>query len=50
MPKFKVYIRVMIDDIEASSEEEAKELAASEYIWEDYFKDFEVEEMDNAKV
>ena len=47
MPKFKVYISVMIDDIEASNEDEAWELARVDYIWEDYLKDFDVEEIDD---
>ena len=45
MPKFKVYISVTIDDIEASNKAEAWQLAASDYIWEDYLKDFDVEEI-----
>ena len=48
MPKFKVYVTVYhrINDIEASSEEEAKELAKEE-IWDDHIKDviIDVEEM-----
>jgi hypothetical protein len=52
MPKFKVYVVVhhMIDDIEANSAEEAKELAASDYIWDDCIKDviIDVEEIDNG--
>jgi len=54
MPKFKVYVTVyhMIDDIEASNEDEAKELATSDYNWNDHIKDciVDVEEMDDAKV
>jgi hypothetical protein len=53
MAKFKVYVTVYhrIDDIEASNEEEAKELAKEE-IWDDHIKDvvIDVEEMDDAKV
>ena len=53
MPKFKVYVTVYhrIDDIEASNEEEAKELAKEE-IWDDHIKDviIDVEEIDDAKV
>jgi hypothetical protein len=51
MTKFKVYVTVyhMIDDIEASNEDEAKELAASDYNWNDHIKDciVDVEEIDN---
>ena len=37
-------------DVQASNEEEAKELAASDYIWDDHIKDviIDVEEMDDA--
>jgi len=52
MPKFKVYVTVYHRiDIEASNEEEAKELAKEE-IWDDHIKDviIDVEEMDDAKV
>ena len=49
MPKFKVYVTVYhrIDDVEASNEEEAKDLASSDYIWDDHIKDviFDVEEV-----
>ena len=39
MPKFKVYVTVYHRiDIEASNEEEAKELAKEE-IWDDHIKD-----------
>jgi hypothetical protein len=51
MPKFKVNVTVYhaFYDIEASSEEEAKELAASDYIWDDHIMDviIDVEEVDN---
>ena len=51
MRKFKVYVTVyhMIDDIEANSADEAKELASSDYIWDDHIKDviIDVEEMDD---
>jgi len=54
MRKFKVNVTVYhaFYDIEASSEEEAKELAASDYIWDDHIMDviLDVEEMDDAKV
>ena len=54
MPKFDVKVTVYhaIYDIEASNEEEAKELAASDYIWDDHIKGviIDVEEMDDAKV
>jgi len=54
MPNFKVYVTVyhMIDDIEASNEDEAKELATSDYIWDDHIKDciIDVEEVEDAKV
>ena len=53
MAKFKVYVTVYhrIDGIEASNEEEAKELAKEE-IWDDHIKDviIDVGEMDDAKV
>ena len=49
MPNFDVRITVyhLIDDIEASNEEEAKELATSDYIWDDHIKDciIDVEEI-----
>ena len=52
MRKFKVYVTVYhrIDDIEANSADEAKELASSDYIWDDHIKDviIDVEEMDDA--
>ncbi len=51
MPKFKVYVIVyhLIDDVEANSAEEAKELASTDYIWDDHIKDviIDVEEVDN---
>ena len=51
MPMFKVNVTVYhaFYDIEASSEEEAKELAASDYIWDDHIMDviLDVEEVDN---
>ncbi len=54
MRKFKAYVIVyhLIDDIEANSADEAKELASSDYIWDDHIKDviIDVEEMDDAKV
>ena len=38
---FKVYVTVYhsIDGIEATSEEEAREKAATDYIWDDHIKD-----------
>ena len=51
MPMFKVNVTVYhaFYDIEASSEEEEKELAASDYIWDDHIMDviIDVEEVDN---
>lgn len=51
MGKYKVYINVyhVIEDIEADSPEEAKELATTEYIWDAHIIDcdFEVEENSN---
>lgn len=41
MNKFKAYITVYhcIDDIEAPNKEEAREKAATDYIWDDHIKD-----------
>ena len=38
---FKVYVTVYhcIDGVEATSEEEAREKAATDYIWDDHIKD-----------
>mgnify|MGYP007047545557 CR=1 FL=1 len=49
MPKFNVRITVYhgIDDIEASNEEDAKQKASEDYIWDDHIKDciIDVEEI-----
>ena len=51
MPMFKVNVTVFhaFYDIEASRDEEAKELAASDYIWDDHIMDviLDVEEVDD---
>mgnify|MGYP005827000107 CR=1 FL=1 len=43
MKKFKVYVNVhhVIDDVEANSEQEAKEIVRDTdyYIWDDHFTD-----------
>jgi len=52
MPKFKVYVTVYHRiDVEASNEEDAKELAKEE-IWDDHIKDviIDVEEVEYAEV
>tara|TARA_R100001082_G_C4284410_1_gene125360 strand:+ start:249 stop:404 length:156 start_codon:yes stop_codon:yes gene_type:complete len=50
MSKFKVYITVYhcIDGIEATNEEEAREKASTDYIWDNHIKDvaFDIEESD----
>ena len=52
MKKFKVYVNVYhkIDDVEANSEEEAKEKATDDYIWNDHIKDviIDVEELSDG--
>lgn len=49
---YTVYISVYhrIDDVEADSLEEAKELAVSDYIWDDHITDscIEAEEQENV--
>mgnify|MGYP003655118610 CR=1 FL=1 len=52
MPNFKVYVTVYHRiDVEANSAEEAKELASTDYIWDDHIKDviMDVEEVDDAE-
>lgn len=41
MPKYTVYVTVYhrIDDVEADNPKEAKELATTDYIWDDHIID-----------
>lgn len=52
MPSYKVYVTVYhtIDDVEADSPEQAKEIVTTDVIWDDHVKDVavDVEELTDA--